>query len=317
MGKRRIRLIKKAYPDYNIWGVDTNNARREESEQMFAIKTFAEIETVVGHAELAFVCTTPLSHAKIINICLNAGVHVFTELNLVDEGYKENIQLAHEKKRLLFLSSTFLYRDEIKFIQNKVKNEQKALNYVYHVGQYLPDWHTWESYNDFFVGNPKTNGCRELFAIELPWIVETFGKIKDCKIIKSKNTGLNINYPDNFIILVEHESGHKGTLAVDIISRKAVRNLEVYGEDIYIEWDGTPKGLKQYNIEKKQSEQIMLYSNIEHQEGYSAFVIENAYMNEINYFLDLCAKGEVSNPIYDFEKDSRILRWIDIIEGNN
>ena len=35
------------------------------------------------------------------------------------------------------------------------------------LGQYLPDWHPWESYKSFFVSNKKTNGCRELFAIEL------------------------------------------------------------------------------------------------------------------------------------------------------
>ena len=51
------------------------------------------------------VCTAPLTHAGIITELLQNGLPVFTELNLVPDGYEENIALAKEKGLPLFLSS--------------------------------------------------------------------------------------------------------------------------------------------------------------------------------------------------------------------
>ena len=53
------------------------------------------------------------------------------------------------------MSSTLQYRKEIQFIKEEVKKVSGKVNYIYHVGQYLPDWHPWENYKDFFVGDAR------------------------------------------------------------------------------------------------------------------------------------------------------------------
>ena len=129
MGKRRIRLIRDMYAEAVIYGVDGREDRRDEAKELFQIICFASIEEAVGRGiEAAFVCTSPLSHNKIIKECLNNGWNVFTELNLVSDGYEENIALAEKKHCTLFLSSTFLYREEIQYIRQKIKHE--SWNYI-------------------------------------------------------------------------------------------------------------------------------------------------------------------------------------------
>ncbi len=314
MGKRRIRLIRDEYSDIDIIGVDAQEDRQKETKKLFGINTVGNLDEVISFVTVVFVCTSPLSHGNIINQCLNAEKDVFTEINLVSDRYEENIRLAENKHRVLFLSSTFLYRDEIKYINEKVKAQNKKLNYIYHTGQYLPDWHPWESFKNFFVKDRRTNGCREILAIELPWIITVFGNIEKVSVVKSKNSELQIDYPDNLLITIEHEGGHKGIFAVDVVSRKAVRNLEVYGEELYLSWNGTPKGLMYYNLENKQEENINLYENVEHQEGYSSSIIENAYRNEIRTFFEMVNRRQLKNDIYDFEKDLSTLELIDRIE---
>ncbi|MGV8982705.1 Gfo/Idh/MocA family protein [Clostridium sp.] len=315
MGKRRIRLIHKYIDTVQIVGVDTNEKRRKECEKEYGIETFNSLtETVdTNHIDGAFVCTSPLSHSGIITECLKYGLHVFTELNLVADGYEENIVLAKQKCLILFMSSTFLYREEIKKIKNLSQQVGSALNYTYHIGQYLPDWHPWENYKDFFVGNKRSNGCREIFAIELPWLVEVFGDIINVDVIKSKISNLNIDYNDNYLLLIQHKNGHKGTLAVDVVSRKAVRNLEVYGEQLYLHWDGSPTGLYTYDFEAKKDVNIRLYEEIDQLDNYSNFVVENAYSNEIISFFEAVTEGKI--PAYSFEKDKDILKIIDRIEA--
>jgi len=317
MGKRRIRLINKYRDTLQIVGVDTNEERRRRKvcKNEYGIETFNSLTEAVNiiNIDCAFVCTSPLSHSGIITQCLNYGLHVFTELNLVDDGYDENILLAKQKKLVLFMSSTFLYREEIKKIRNLSEQTDSKLNYTYHIGQYLPDWHPWENYKDFFVSNKRSNGCREIFAIELPWLVNIFGDIVKVDVIKSKISNLNIDYNDNYLLLIQHKNGHKGTLAVDVVSRKAVRNLEIFGEQLYIHWDGSPKGLYVYDFEAKKDINIQLYEEIDQLNDYSSFVVENAYLNEVISFFETLTEGKT--PIYSFEKDKDILKIIDIIEA--
>lgn len=306
MGKRRVRLIKEMYPSFTVCGVDGREDRRREAVKLFGIECFDEIDNI--EADCVFICTSPLSHASLIDTCLKKQWHVFTELNLVPDGYEENMKLAEERKLVLFLSSTFFYREEISYIRSRISKEQKW-NYNYHVGQYLPDWHPWENYKDFFLGNKKTNGCREILAIELPWLIETFGEIKQFNVISDKISELGIDYNDNYMIQIIHNNGNKGSLAVDVVSPHAIRNLEAYSEGHYITWRGTPDSLQEYDLESKQLATVKLSENTERMEGYSAFIVENAYKNEIREFFDVVLYGK--EPLYGFEKDKKILQLID------
>jgi len=315
MGMRRIRLIQKFDPSINVFGVDINEHRRAKCEIERGIHTYNSVEEVLKHKNIdcAFICSDPLSHHKIINQCLSNGLHVFTELNLVTDGYEENLTLATSNKLVLFLSSTILYRDEVRYMKNLVANVKCPLNYMYHVGQYLPDWHPWEDYRDFFVSDKRSNGCRELFAVELPWLSDTFGDIVQIQALKDKMSSLELDYNDNYLVMIQHITGCKGLLAVDIVSRKAVRNLEVFGEELYLRWDGTPSGLFIYDYEKKEEINVRLYNDFEHLNDYNSTIIENAYFNEITAFFD--AIIDAKSPVYSFEKDMAILKLIDRIEA--
>ena len=315
MGKRRIRLIKSNFPDVDIIGIDNSEERCKEVEDLFNIKTLSNSDEFFedNDCEAVFISTPPLTHSKIINDALNNNLSVFTEINLVKDMYDENIDLADENELTLFLSSTQLYRKEINYISSKISDFNKTTNYIYHIGNYLPDWHPWESYKNFFVGNKKTNGCREILTIELPWIVNTFGEIKQVHVSKNKITDLEVDYPDSFFVNVIHKNGSNGVLVIDLVSRHAVRNLEIINEDGYIEWDGTPEGLKEWNSNSNELDEINLYDEISNQEDYNQTIIENAYLEEIKDFFNTLNSNQ-KHGLYSFEKDKYILDVIDIIE---
>lgn len=310
MGKRRIRLIKEMYSDYFVIGIDGREDRRIEATEKFYIDTFPSIENIDRKIDCAFVCTSPLSHASIIKDCLLRKWHIFTELNLIDTGYKENMRIAKENGCVLFLSSTFFYREEIKYIRSKIM-ENKSWNYIYHIGQYLPNWHPWENYKDFFIGDNRTNGCREIMAIELPWLTATFGSVVKSNVISDKITGLNIGFNDNYMIQLTHKNGNKGILIVDVVSPVAVRKFEVYTEGSYLSWSGTPESLYEFDPLSKKLISVSLMEQTEHMEGYSSFVVENAYKNEIREFFDVVLDGKT--PLYGFEQDQEILDLIDLL----
>ncbi len=310
MGKRRIRLINELFPSCEIIGVDSREDRREDSRDLFMINSYNSLSNVPNDVNCAFVCTSPLSHASIINDCLQNKWDTFTELNLVSDGYEENISLAKRNGCTLFLSSTFMYREEIKKIRSMI-DPNHMWNYVYHIGQYLPDWHPWENFNDYFIGDKKTNGCREILAIELPWLVKTFGKIQEIHSSANKMSALKIEYNDNYCIQITHDNGNKGVLVVDVVCPLPIRNFHTYTEGKYISWDGTPDSLYEYDSISKKLVNIQLNEEIEHTEGYSNFIVENAYKNEIISFFHCIENGK--EPEYGFEEDMTILSIIDSI----
>ena len=313
MGKRRIRLLKGIDPSIEIIGVDTWDERRAQVEEM-GHKTFASIaEAAAEKPDVAFVCTAPLSHYAILKELLTYKINSFTELNLVKDGYEELMELAKANDTVLFLSSTMLYRGEINFILDEVKKYDKPVSYIYHIGQYLPDWHPWESYKNFFVGNKRTNGCREIFGIEMPWLIEAFGKVTDVYSVSNKVTDLDIDFDDRYFVTLTHESGARGVLSVDVVCPKAVRNLEVYGEGLHLFWEGNPKALWKFNNETKEKEFINTYVTFEHDSRYSDNIVENAYVDEMQNFLNV-VKG-TEQPKYSFEKDLYTISVMDKIEG--
>lgn len=314
MGKRRIRLIRQYDALIEIACVDTDKERREQVKKMYGAAVYEDLALALEceNPDCCFIATPPLSHAVAIQQCLAKQCHVFTELNLVTDRYDENMALAKKKGVVLFLSSTQLYRNEIQYIKSRVQRTDEKCNYIYHVGQYLPDWHPWESYRDFFVGERRTNACREIMAIEFPWLTDCFGKLKTTSVWKGKNSKLDINYNDSYMVFMEHENGSRGVFCIDILCRIPSRFLEIYNEEIYMKWEGTPESLCEYKTPEKALKQVLLYDRIDQLEGYNETIIENDYYAEVEEFFE-SVKGNAT-PRYSFLQDMEILGWIDEIE---
>ena len=313
MGKRRARLLRGLEPEAGLSGVDSNPGRREEARAL-GIRVFESIPAAVAarRYDAALVCTAPLSHAAIIAQLLDAGLPVFTELNLVADGYRENMAKAKEKGLLLFLSSTMLYRGETRHIAERVRAFEGPVNYLYHIGQYLPDWHPWEDYKNFFVGDARTGGCREIFGIELPWLLDAFGPVRAVQAKADRLTRLDLPYPDCWFVTLTHENGTRGVLAVDVVCPKAVRSFEAFGEGLHLFWEGNPRELYEFDPVTKEKRFVSTYQTVEQDPRYSDNIVENAYVDELAEFL-ACLRGQATAR-YSFEKDLAALDLIEEIE---
>lgn len=313
MGRRRIRLYKQIDNDARFICVDSSLERRRQIMDDGHI-AYAELcEAIKEKPDLAFVSSSPLSHATLIPVLLQNKINTFTEINLSSKNYDQMVSLANQNDTKLFLSSTMLYEEPIKKIKSLVQKETRPLTYIYHVGQYLPDWHPWESYKNFFIGKKESNGCREIYAIQLPWLIDTFGDIVNFSAISQKSTNLEIDYDDSYITTLEHKNGAKGVFVVDVVSRISTTYLEIIGENIHITWDGSNSGLRVYDITTKKTETFVAYENIIHDNNYAENIAENPYLDEIKDFINYVQNG--TEPRWSIKKDYAVLDLIDKIEG--
>lgn len=312
MGRRRIRLAGELLPNAEFICVDSNITRQVQAREDGHISVSSIEKGLEFSPDIAFVCTSPGHHADIILYLLEAGIHVFTELNLTSDRYDLIAETSAKNNAIIFVSSTLVYKRQMGIFKSIVLEQGKPLTYIYHVGQYLPDWHPWESYKDFFVGKRETNGIREIMAIQLPWIIDTFGKVKEIKVLSQRCTTLDIDFPDSVILNLVHENGCIGSFIVDVTSRKAVTSLEIIGENVHVFWGGHNDDLKKLNIESKELEGVTVYATEQHIEGYSDNISEEPYKDEIREFIGAINGKKVR---YGLEQDAYVLNLIDQIEN--
>ena len=71
--------------------------------------------------------------------------------------------------------------------------------------------------------------------------------------------------------------------------------------------------MKEYDFVDNAEKEISLYDSVDKQEGYASFIIENAYQNELEMFINLV--NGTGAAVYTFEEDAKVLAIIDKIEG--
>ena len=123
MGKRRLRLLSE-HKDLQLFGIDSQESRCEEVKEKFGIICFNSIAEAVEKEDIkaAVISTSPLSHASIIKECLTHNLHVFTEINLVKDGYDENIAMAKEKGLVVCANHQNRFNKSIQRIRKAVED---------------------------------------------------------------------------------------------------------------------------------------------------------------------------------------------------
>lgn len=316
MGRRRLRLLSSFFPDLSLAAVDSRADRRETVSRDFGCPVFEGFEEALETfaPQALIVSTPPEAHAPFLTEALRRGIHTFSELDLVEDGYEEILPFEECGSPAVFLSSTMLYRGENRWIAQNHGMAGERKFYTYHVGQYLPDWHPWERYDQFFVGSGRTNAIRELLCIELPWLTRSFGKVTEQRCIWSRTGALPLPYPDTCHLLLRHADGTTGALTVDCVSRRAVRELRIDGEEGAIVWKGRVESLRFLAPSGEEIAPLGGEGEIKRVEGYAEFISETPYLEELRHFFHLIA-GERTERLYGYAEHRRILRLADEIEG--
>ena len=315
MGRRRLRILSRFFPSLSLAAVDSRADRREAVARDFGCPVFEGVEEALDHfaPQVLIVSTPPEAHAPFLTEALRRGIQTFSELDLVEDGYDEILPFEERGSPALFLSSTMLYRGENRWIAQNHGMVGERKFYTYHVGQYLPDWHPWERYDAFFVGAARTNAIREILCIELPWLTRSFGDVTEHRCIWSRTGTLPLPYPDTCHLLLRHADGTTGALTVDCVSRRAVRELRIDGEEGAIVWKGSSESLRFLTPSGEETAPLAGERELAREKGYAEFISETPYLEELRHFFRLIA-GERTERLYGYAEHRRILRLADEIE---
>ena len=326
MGKRRVRnLIALGYKD-SVVGFDPRVDRTNEAKE-YSIETFNDFdEAVTKHKPDVFLISTPPNlHMQYAYFASENNISCFIEASVVDADKILELSKVIENKNIVMAPScTMRYYPGPMKIKELIENGTigKVLNYNYHTGQYLPDWHPWENIKDFYVSNPDTGGAREIVPFELSWLNDIFGDANPLACVRKKLTNMPADIDDIYHCLLEYPNNVIGNLTVEVISRpKAVREFRVMGSEGEIVFSGDTNSVKYINTDMKDWK-IISFDVGTVQDGY--INPEEPYINEVKDFVNsvkLVMNGKKSSYPNTLEDDYKVLQNLymleDISEGRN
>lgn len=314
MGKRRVRNMQ-ALGLKDIIGFDLREDRRLEAERKHGIKTVGKLsEDLLNEREVYIISTPPGSHDDCIKLALKYRKAAFVEASVLRQNLPAFDRQAKRTHVRIMPSCTFRYHPAIKIIKELVQGGKygKVCNLSYHMGQYLPDWHPWESIKDYYVSKKATSGGREMVPYELTWIIDVFGIPKSIFGFKGGNHDMGVDIDDTYAIVMNFK-GFQGTLLVDVVCRFATRSVIVNLEGAQIRWNWEDEAVKLYDA-KKQKWQICKYKKGPAATGYNSNIIEDMYVEEMSTFFNAVQTGKpFPNTL---KEDAAILGMLETVENS-
>jgi predicted dehydrogenase len=326
MGKRRVRnLIALGYKE-SVIGFDLRDDRRKEAEE-YGIVTYNDFDTAISEVnpDTFMISTPPNFHMHYAQFAENNGIHCFIEASVVDsEKILELSKKVTNKNIIMAPSCTMRYYPGSIKIKELINDDKigKILNFNYHTGQYLPDWHPWEKIEDFYVSNADTGAAREIVPFELTWINDIFGDSKPLACVRRKLTDMPADIEDIYHCILEYPENVIGNITVEVISRpKAVREFRVLGSKGEIVFSADSNSVKYINTDMKDWKEF-LFDEGTVESGY--INPEEPYINEVRDFvnsIDLILDNKKSVYPNTLEDDYKILQTLykleEISEGKN
>lgn len=317
MGKRRIRCLQHlGFSADQIHGFDLREDRRAEAANTYGVHVHDTFDMAFSTAKpgAMMISVPPDVHHIYMKKALDLGVPFFVEASVVDEGMDALIQKAEATGIAAVPSATMLFHPAIKTIRRIVEEGVlgKLSHMSMHAGQFLPDWHTYEAVEDFYVSQPETGGAREIVPFELTWVTTFFGFPKRVTGVVGKTIDIEgaeaIDDTYNFILDYD---GFMVTGIVDVVSRSATRRVVINGDRGQLIWDWVEEEVRVYDGDT-ETWTAHTYDMADAADGYDAKIGETMYIEEVRAFLNAVTDGGAFPN--SLEEDLKVLRLLYAIE---
>lgn len=315
MGKRRIRCLK-ALGHEGVFGFDRREDRRSESRERYGIKTYSDFPEAFSEVKPSalIISVPPDIHHEYMKLAVSNGLHFFVEASVVDTDMEEIIGTLKSTRLVGVPSATLLFHPAVQKIGEVLESGAlgKISNILFHSGQYLPDWHTYEKVSEYYVSNPSTGGAREIMPFELTWFTHLFGFPDSvCSYVRKTITIEGAERIDDTYNALLDYGEFLASITVDVVSRCATRRLLINGEQGQLIWDWNLKDVRIYHPGRAQWE-ITNYEMMSAEAGYNPNIGENMYIEELRAFIEAV---EGKRPFVNtLENDHRVLKLLYAIE---
>jgi len=316
MGQRRIRNLQELGYRQLI-GFDIRDDRILKTRKKYKIKCFDSLRNALKEKlALMIIATPPHLHKEYAKIGIKYNIPVFLELNLLYDHVKSILRFSEKKHTTVCSSSTMRYHPIVKKL--KILIEQKKIGKIYsihhHAANFLPNWHPWENYKDFFISRKETGAAKELVPVDLIWLTHIFSDIHSVFASVNKISKLDVKINDSYQAILEFKNKINCSFNIDVFSIPSVKETKIIGEKGTIICDFNQSKIK---INTGNGWKLIKPPKGKIASGYKGVTIpaESVYQEEILDFLKTHEKKKSCS--FSLKNELKILNVLEKIEKSS
>jgi predicted dehydrogenase len=241
IGRRHLQNILQA--GYKQVSVVSRSAK--VLPQFPALPVYTSVEQALASSmfDAAVVCTPTSFHFQSVISLLKAevpAIYIEKPVSHSLEGMAELIQLAKKNNTRIVVGFDLHFDPGMQKVKQLLSENiiGTVVSVNAQVGQYLPAWRPYEDYAKGMSAKKETGGGVMLDLIhEFDYLLWLFGSVSSVAC-QYQNTGaLQIETEDVCEVLLRFENNSIGTIHLDYLQQKLVRNCMITGYDGSITWN--------------------------------------------------------------------------------
>lgn len=244
IGRRHIGVLKRLGVEHVV-GVDLRQDRIAQANAETAVDVTSPDFTAVLNKEnidTVFVTLPTAYHTPVIKEAVNARCNLFIEkpVAATSDELDEILDQIRELGINSHVAYCYRYAPSVQRMHEIVRSGKlgKILSARLEISTYLPDWHPWEDYRDFYMSKIDQGGGARLdesHGIDLlRWM---FGEVKSVSAMVGTVSELDITSDDLTIMHLKFKSGLVAEAHFDLLGRSPRIGLELIGANGTLLWD--------------------------------------------------------------------------------
>ncbi len=279
--------------------------RRQAAAGCAGVAMVDTLDAAAKGADAVLVCTPTSRHISAINELNRHGrYHLFIEKPLAHmlEGCDELIFQQERAKKVAVVGYLLRFHPVLHGLKAKLSAGVlgRVLSVRAESGFYLPQWHPWEDYRDFYM-SWKTGGGGALLdtSHEINYLQWLFGPIDEVKGYFDHASALEITSDDLALGICRFKNGAYGEIHLDLLQFDESRYCKVVGTEAVAIADLITNTITWNKRGEKEW----------HKETF-AVSYDDIYREELREFFNLCRSGGTpTSPVREAKAT------LDVVEG--
>jgi predicted dehydrogenase len=257
-----------------------------------AMKVYSDVAGALASSsfDTAILCTPTALHTSDLLQLLTAkvrNIYIEKPVSHSIENLDEIVALAKSYSNNIVVGFDLHFDLGLLKIKELLSKETigKLVSVNAQVGQYLPDWRPHEDYRNGMSAKRKTGGGVMLDLVhEFDYLLWLCGSVKKVGCFFNNSGALTIETEDIAEVLLSFESGVIGTIHLDYLQQKLVRNCMITGYNGSIFWDIAENKVRWINKEKEEQEY-----------NYKGYERNDRFVNIMKAFLENAADERLTD----------------------
>lgn len=259
IGRRHLRGLNALSDELGIDQLGAFDPNPERVAQAFsevpAIQSFVSMEAAVNDADVVFFCMPTSLHMPCYDEVKNYGnFNAFFEkpLSHTIAGCEDMLEEQMRRNKGVAVGYMLHYHPVLTRVKEILQSGSlgRILSVRAEAGFYLPNWHPWESYKDFYMSR-KSGGGGALLDIshEINYLQWLFGEISDVQGVVATTSDLELTSDDLAVAICRFRNGLVGQIQLDLLQFEESRHCKIIGTKGVLEFDLIANQIKRNSVD--------------------------------------------------------------------